>query len=587
MNTTHTRHDHLGARRLLPTLALGAAAMLWVACADEQQVDVPQDTGSDTAQPDATEDVAPDAAPDVEPGPDPSTVAIVPPANRIRRLTSTQYRNAIGDLFGTDVVIPPALEPDPELAGLLSVGASAASVSQRGVEQYEDAAFAIAQQVLGDTARRAAAVPCTPAGTVDDTCAATYLTALTRRAWREPADSEAIARLVQVAAVAADTQGDFYTGLTFATAAVLQSPRFLYRFEIGTPSPDNASVHLLDDWELASRLSFFLWNTIPDETLLAAAESGALNTPQGLATEVDRLLADPRARRGIRTFFTELYHLYALDRMAKDATLFVHFSPDLGPSAREETLGTIEHHVFDLDADYRDLMTTRTTWINRKLASLYNVRAPSREGFGLAELPDDGSRRGLLGHVSTLSLHSHPVSSSATLRGRFVREVLLCNTVEPPPVDVNTALPEPSGTTRTLRERVAEHLTEESCAGCHNQMDPIGLGLENFDAVGRWRQLDNGAEIDPSGVLDGVAFTDAWEMGAVLRDHPDLPRCLVRNLYRYALGRENAVGDRAQLQALQGAFASEGYRVQALIRSVALSAAFRVAGTPAELAEPE
>jgi hypothetical protein len=251
---------------------------------------------------------------------------------------------------------------------------------------------------------------------------------------------------------------------------------------------------------------------------------------------------------------------------------------DVGPSAREETLRTIERIVFEDDGDFRDVLTTRSTFLNRTLAAIYNVRAPAREGFGAVEYAADSDRVGLLGHVSILALNSHPVSSSATLRGIFVREVLLCQEMAPPPAGVDTSIPEPSGTTRTLRERVAEHLEVESCASCHRLVDPIGLGLENFDGIGRWRLTDNDEEIDPTGDLDGVAFSTPVELAEAIRERPEFVECLAEQVFRYSVGRRNGRGDRAALDAIDAEFAVSGFRIVPLLRAVALSPAFRAIG---------
>ena len=486
----------------------------------------------------------------------------------LRRLTAAQYAQAVRDVLGPDLVLPTALEPDVPYAGLVALGVARTSVSAWGVEQYEAAAFDLAEQLMADPARRGALVPCTPAGVVDAACAGAALTGLGLKLWRRPVSPAESEALVAIAGDAAQTLGDFHQGLKYAVSALLQSPSFLYRWELGEGGA-------FGDYALASRLSFLLWNTTPDDALLAAAGRGELSTESGLAAQVDRLLASPRARVGVRSFFTELYELYRLDDMVKDPNLFVHYDTELGPAAREETLSVIEHLVFEEEGDFRDLLTTTRTYVDRRLAAVYQVRAPSRDGFAAVVLPEDGPRRGLLGHVSTLALHSHPEGSSAVLRGHFVRKVLLCGVIPPPPVNVNTALPEPSADAPTLRLRNRVHLELPECAGCHALMDPIGLGLENFDAVGRHRVKDNGAVIDPSGELDGVPFEDPWALAGVVRDHPALPRCLVRNLYRYATGAEESGAEQALLNGLSGRFAARGYKVKALLRDLATSPAMR------------
>lgn len=496
----------------------------------------------------------------------------------LHRLTATQYKNVIRELAG-DVVVSTPLEPDAPYAGLISAGASKTSISAWGVEQYENAAFSIAAQALEEP-RRAAIVSCEPAGAVDPACAREVIAAFGRRAWRRPLEEVEVAQLSATATTAAAVLGTFDQGLEYALAAILQSPSFLFRVELGEPDPANSGARRYTSIEMASRLSFLFWNTSPDEELLAAGESGALAEDAGLRAQVERLIASPKTRDGVRNYFTEAFELYLLDQLSKDPTVFTHYSSELGDAAREETLSVLERLVFDDEGDYRDLFTLEHTFVDRRLAAIYNVRAPAREGFGEVALSRPGGRRGLLGHVSVLALHAHPTSSSATLRGRFVRTLLLCDSVPPPPVNVNTALPEPSGTAVTLRDRVQEHLTNPSCAPCHLSMDPIGLGLESFDGIGRFRTTEHGALIDPASDVDGAKFADAWELGAVVRDHPKLPRCFVRGLYRYAIGNMESEGEREQIDALTSIFANGKYRVQPLLEAIAMSPGFRRAKEP-------
>ncbi len=495
----------------------------------------------------------------------------------LRRLTQTQFQNTITDLVGDEIVVPQLAEPDLEIGGLLSVGASGATMSARGVESLEDIAFAVAEQALANDAVRARLVTCQPSGPGDEECAREFVQTMGRRAWRRPLDDEEVDRLVTLAGNAAERLDDFYGGVEAVLAALLQSPNFIFRVEIGV---EDSGQRRFTDHELATRLSFFLWNTTPDDVLLAAADEGKLSTDEGLLEQAERLLESPRARQGMRNFFTEHLKLYELNRLIKDPTIFEHYNAQLGDDAREETLSLLEHVVFDAQSDWRDVMTTRETFVNPNLAALYKIPSPTTEGFGLVELPADGQRAGLMGHASFLNAHAHPVSSSATLRGMAVRTILLCQEIPPPPVNVDTSIPEPSGEAPTLRERVAEHLENPSCAGCHSLTDPIGLGLENFDGVGRWRDLDNDYPIDPSGDLDGTFFDTPIELGAALRNHPDFGPCMVRTLARYATGRVEAFEERNIMHVLEERFEVHGYRVKPLILELVMSPLFRRPGEP-------
>jgi hypothetical protein len=196
-------------------------------------------------------------------------------------------------------------------------------------------------------------------------------------------------------------------------------------------------------------------------------------------------------------------------------------------------LRVLEDLLIDRDGDFRDLMTTRDTFVDQRLASLYDIEAPLANGHGPTTLALDGRRHGLLGHASVLNLHAHSGSSSATLRGVFILQTLLCKAIPPPPSDVNTSIPEPDVDSPTLRERLLVHQEDPACATCHTVMDPIGLGLENFDGIGRWRDTENGATIDPSGEVDGYTFETGWTLGQRIREHENFLPCWAGHLYAY------------------------------------------------------
>lgn len=518
----------------------------------------------------------PEAFPEIEAAP-----AMLP------RLTQLQYRNAIQDVFGDEISLPSRLEPDVSIDGLVSIGAAQTSISARGAEQYETAAYGIASQATEEGAIRDAIVTCVPASDIDDACAREVLSALGRRLWRRPLTEGELDTLVTISGNAAATLEDFYEGLSFGIATILQSPNFLFRTELGEEDPGNPNSLRYTDYEMAQRLSIFLWNTIPDEELLAAAEAGDLLDDEKLAAQVDRMIDHPKARGAIRNFFSESYGLYKLDELTKDTNEFVAMDAEVGPSAREETLRTIEDHIFDEKADFRDLFTTRKTFINRQLATIYNVPAPAREGFGAYYWPNDSPRTGLLTQVSVLAGNSHPVDSSATLRGKFVRKNLMCGVIIPPPVDVNAALPEPSPDAKTLRQRLESHVEDPSCAGCHLSMDPIGFGLENFDALGQFRAKESGEPIDASGDLDGVPFDNPRGLGEALAENPQVPDCVVQQLYRYATSHPETDEELVMVANLQQRFEAQDFQVLALMRDIALSPGFRTTNAPLETAGEE
>lgn len=548
----------------------------------------------------------------VRPEPEAPPPPFAPAPAQLLRLTTSQYRNVVHDVFGDDVQVAVAIEPDTRVAGFTSVGAGEYTVSRGAAGRYEDQALEVAGAVMGPGAgaARATLAGCTPEGVTDATCAGSFIARYGRLLYRRSLTAEESARLLTLANDSATARSDFYAGLEMVVAALLQSPHFLYRHELGALVDDTgaepAGYRELRGTELASRLSFFLWDTAPDAQLLEDAETGALDTPEGREAVVRRMVDDPRARRGLRVFFADMLELFKLDQLSKDRETFPHFTPELRASAREETLRTIEHHVFDADADYRDLMTTPTTFIDRRLAAVYDVPAPATEGFGRFEHPARSMRRGLLGQWSFLAMNAHATHSSPTRRGQFVRMKLLCTEVPPPPANVAVEL-DPTDPSLSARDRLAEHRVNPVCASCHSLMDPIGLGFENFDGIGRYSEEDwrfryqdgalvrdengdpvrvRGPELDVSGDVDGVPYETPIELTEALRNHPDLTRCVTSRLYSHATGHAVRRSEAAQVVELHDRFLGSGFRLKELLVQVALSVGFRQAsGLRGDVAE--
>ncbi|MEE2788241.1 MAG: DUF1592 domain-containing protein [Myxococcota bacterium] len=510
---------------------------------------------------DSTNDAIPD-------GPAVDDATYEPLMPRAVRLTQTQVTNSIQSVFGTDINVPAMADPDLKDGQFLSIGATISTPSARGVESIESMSYAVAAEVVSPQ-NRERIVGCPP---MDEDCIESFVIRTARRLWRRPPTDGEIRRLTHVFKTASERLDDAYAGLEFAIAAMLQSPHFVFRNE-----------HAVDgrytDLSLASKLSYLLVNTTPDDTLLKAAERGTLTTNRGLRAQIERLLNSPRAEAALLRFFEEWFDLEGLDHLNKDPLVFRAMSPELGPSARMETLMNLSEIIFEEDSDLRDLLIRRRTFVNRKLAAMYEMPAPVREGFGPIEFPPAHRRRGLLGQVSFLALHAHPVSTSATLRGMFIREALLCQVIPPPPAEVDTSIPEPSGRRQTLRDRVDEHLAATSCQGCHRLTDPIGLAFETFDGIGIARTLDNGGEIDPSGEIDGQTFSDAYELAGYLRNHPDFPKCLIRNLHRFVTGQVETDQQQEMLAAMTRRFAQVGYRFKPILTELLMSPVFREAGS--------
>jgi len=503
----------------------------------------------------------------------------------MRRLTAAQFRASIADIFGEDIVVAGRTELDNRRSGLLAVGSSFVSVTGAGFEQYDAIARQVAEQAL-DPAHRDGLVPCAPEATTkpDDDCAARFIRAVGGRLLRRPLVDDEVASRVALARDAAAALADFYTGLEAPLTALLLSPEFLFRVEVAEPDPDDPRRQRLTGASMASRLSYLLWNTTPDDELLAAAERGELVDATGLASQVDRLLASDRLADAARAFFSDWYGFDEIEEglVRKDPALFPAFSQALINDAREQTLRVINDHLLDRDRDYRDLFTTRQSFMTRALGVVYQVPVRTPMGWEPFVFPPGSERAGLLTHVSLLALRSHPGRSSPTLRGKFVREVLLCTHVPPPPGDIDFSefAKEGGDNRRTARDRLAVHQASEVCAGCHALMDPIGLGLEKLDGIGMFRETENGADIDPSGELNGVPFANAVELGEVLSRDAGLGPCFVESLYKYAVGRDVVAGEREWLDEVSARLADSGYHLRDLLRIIATSDAFRTTSGP-------
>ena len=370
--------------------------------------------------------------------------------------------------------------------------------------------------------------------------------------------------------------GDVYEGLKYALAGMMISPEFLLRIERIDSNPPGSGPARLDDFSKATRLSYFLTNSTPDRELLRAAQAGELDTAEELARQVDRLILSPRFEDALRAFFQDMLQFDLFDDLAKDPAIYPAFNSAVAADAQEQVLRTVTDVLIAQNGDYRDLFTTRSTYLTRALGIVYRLPVPTRHGWEKSEFPEGSGRAGIQSTVGFLALHSHPGRSSPTLRGKALREIFLCQEVPAPPANVNFSIvQDPSNTHMpTARDRLAAHRTQPSCAGCHKIMDPIGLALENFDGLGTFRTYENEALIDASGSLDGIDFDTVEGLAQALHDHSETGRCLVEKMYRFAVGRDTVWDERAYMDYLIGDFEANGYRVPELMRTIALSQEF-------------
>ncbi|MGB0591720.1 MAG: DUF1588 domain-containing protein [Myxococcota bacterium] len=494
------------------------------------------------------------------------------------RLTAPQYRLAIGDLFGEGITPPVRLEPDVQSDGLYAIGAAESTLSPKGAEQYVNGAKAMALQMTEEGYRDTLYSPCEPTSASDLTCLKTLAHHWGSQLWRRPLTDDEAGAMATLASQSAAALEDLDSGVRWMMVALLNAPQFLYRVELGQRDAEGRLT--LTDYERVTRLAMFLWNSVPDAAVLERVQAGEFTDAPAFEALVDEMLKDPRARRGLRNFITEWLHLGDLGRLLKDPNVFRAYNPDLGAAALEETLSVAEWLVFEERADFRTILTTQTTFVDRRLAAIYELIAPTEEGMGKLTLPDDEVRRGILGHVSFLAARAHVAKSSPTLRGVFVREVLLCQEMSPPPADVDTSIPEPSEDALTLRDRLEVHMEDPACSGCHAFVDPIGFGLERFDGIGRFRTLDNGGLIDPSGDLDGSEFDGFVELVSTLANHPGFIDCVVEKLLAYAINRRPGYDERPWREALVESFRQDGHDLLNLMRRIALSPGFSAIAEP-------
>ena len=397
-----------------------------------------------------------------------------------------------------------------------------------------------------------------------------------RRAYRRPATPQELDRLTRVARLGRAGNGSFERGMQVALQAALVSPNFLFRVE-RDPDPLNPQAkHVLTDYELATRLSYFLWSSTPDDHLLNVAAEGKLHTPQQLNTEAQRMLRDPRAHALADNFAAQWLQLRKLAIVAPDPQTFPQFNDALRTAMRTETemffLSVINEDrsvLTFLDADY--------TFVNEPLARLYGINNIKGDNFQRIKLTD-GQRGGLLTQASVLTVTSNPTRTSPVKRGKWVMENLLGSPIPPPPANVGE-LPDDKkeALVGTLRQRLEQHRANPSCASCHQRMDPIGFGMENYNAIGQWRTLDGGLAIDTSGALPGgKAFKGPAQLKAAIHEKaPQFVHNLSEKMLTYALGRGIESYDRCNVDTIAEAVTKHDYRFSSLIGAIVTSEPFR------------
>jgi len=497
----------------------------------------------------------------------------------MRRLTQEEYRNSIADIFGKEIEVRGSFEPTIRVGGLQAASTSVLSVTPVGFESFTNMADSIAVQVTGEKYR--AKLPCAPkdAKAPDDACSSQVLGHYGKLLYRRPLTNDELKASVGLSGNLAKAQKDFYAGLRYGLASLLQAPEFVFRTETAVPAGNKQWA--LDPYSRATRLSYLMWDSTPDAELLQAAEKGELNTDAGLQKQVDRLMASQRLDTGMRAFFNDMLQLDNFDTVSKDSILYPKWSSGIAASAKEETLRTAVDLALHANGDMRDLMTTRKTFLNRNLAADYQLPFQFKGDWVPYEFAADSGRSGILTQASMLTMFSHPGRSSPTKRGVAVMDIFLCEPTPTPPANVDfSVVNDVNGALKTVRERLTAHATNSTCASCHNHSDPIGLSMEGFDTIGQRRTVENGKEIDLSATIQGKKFSGTEGLGKFLHDNPKFAACLARKAYAYSRGENSEDVPASAFKAANKSFTDSGFRMRSLLKAMVVDKDYFSAPAP-------
>lgn len=489
----------------------------------------------------------------------------------LRRLTHQQYNNTVADLLG-DRTRPASRFPAEDFVNGFTNQAEGQSISPLMAEDYARAAAKLAR----DAARSGALQRLIPCDKNAAGCGSQFVRSVGLKAFRRPLTAQEAASFEKLLGTGFDAQR--------VLEAMLQSPAFLFHTGSGS-------------YAAASRISYLLWDTSPDALLMDAAAKDELATREQIERQTRRLMQDSRARSAMNQFLAEWLRFDRVRGALRERKLFPEFGTELVQSMIEETTRLFSHLVWE-DKRFLDFFTAEYSFLNTALAQVYDLPAPAGE-FELVRFPANGKRAGVLGHASFLTLTSKPSETAPTERGLFIREHFLCQIVPPPPPGVSTTLPVLSEEKPvTNRERLAMHLSDASCASCHRLVDPIGFGFEQFDAIGRYREkqialvfpavettkknvrqegMKVELPVDTEASILGIAnsrFSSPAEAGRILAATPACHRCIVKQFFRYALGRAETEADRPYLEEAYERFAKSGFRFRELILAIVTSRPF-------------
>ncbi|MBI4905943.1 MAG: DUF1592 domain-containing protein [Acidobacteria bacterium] len=424
-----------------------------------------------------------------------------------------------------------------------------------------------------ERASRKKILTCDPA--TGNACIEKILTAVAHRAYRRPVTRQEVASLMRFVNAAKAEKLSAEQGLQLAIQAILVSPHFLFRIERDPNPTDAANIHRITDLELASRLSYFLWSSAPDDELLALAESNKLRNPGVLEAQIKRMLANERAGALAANFAGQWLETRNLDSVKPDPGKFPEWGADLREAMKTETKLFFEHLLRE-NRPMSEFLDARYTFLNDRLARHYGIEGVKGPEFRRVDLATD-QRGGILGHASVLTVSSYPTRTSVVIRGKYILQNLLGTPPPPPPPDVPALDEDSVGNAASLRQQMEKHRANAMCASCHRKMDSVGFGLENYDAIGRWRAKDGKFDIESAGMLpNGKKFNTPAEMRSALKtDMPGFSRCLVEKMLTYALGRGLERYDRKTIDEINRNLAAAGYPFQNLVFEIARSLPFQ------------
>jgi len=491
----------------------------------------------------------------------------------IRRLNRVEYNNTIRDLIGVDFHAADDFPSDDVGYGFDNIG-DVLSMAPLLMEKYLDAAERIVTKAFQTAEARKQIMFRQPTDQTRLECARQIIERFAFHAYRRPVKPEEVDRLVGFV-TQAEAQGDnFDKGMQVALQAILVSPHFLFRIELDPQPRDEKAIHPINDFELASRLSYFLWSSMPDEELFELAKQNKLHEDANLEAQIRRMLKDPKAHALVENFAGQWLELRSLKNATPDSGLFPTFDESLRSAMLKESELFFEAVVKE-DRSILDFLDSDFTFLNERLAKHYGIPGVKGDQFQRVNLTGV-ERGGILTQASILTVTSNPTRTSPVKRGKWILENILGTPPPPPPPDV-PELKEGKELTGTLRQRMEQHRANPSCAVCHKRMDPLGFGFENFDAVGAWRTLDGKYPIDPAGVLpDGKSFSGPKELKAILKGkEEEFRRCLTEKLLTYAVGRGLEFYDKAAIEEISRKAAQKNNRFSALIIEIVKSDPFQ------------